>query len=53
MPLGIDFILILGMTLLSLDQNERGLVRNEWLTSLKYSLFLFFIMPVIEFLSFL
>ena len=44
---------ILGIMVLSSDQKERGLERNELLTSLKYSLFLFFIMSVIVFLIFL
>ena len=43
MFLGMDLTLILGIMLLSSVQNERGFVRDELLTSVKYSLFLFFL----------
>ena len=33
MHLGIALMFILGMSLLNLDQNERGLVRDKWLAS--------------------
>ena len=42
MFLGIDLTLILGIMLLSSGQNERGFVRDELLTLIKYSFFLFF-----------
>ena len=50
---GIDLILILGIILTSSAQNERGFVRDELLTSVKYSLFLSFIISVTVFLNFL
>ena len=53
MFLGIDLTLILGIMLLSSSQNERGFVRDELLTLVKYSFFLFFIISVTEFLNFL
>ena len=54
MSLGMDLTLILGIMLLSSVQNERGFVRDELLTSVKYSLFLFFfIISVTAFLNFL
>ena len=53
MFLGMDLTLILGIMLLNSVQNERGFVRDELLTSVKYSLFLFFIISVIAFLNFL
>ena len=51
--LGIDLILILGIILPSSAQNERGFVRDELLTSVKYSFFLSFIISVTVFLNFL
>ena len=55
MFIGFDLTLILGITLLSPAQNKEGFLRDELLTPVKYSffLFIFFIVSVIVFLSFL